>query len=93
MVAILEAIMPTMFKITKWNTALAPIAIFVIMAWLFTTRGLATVVALAKLVIVMYLGLVIMVLIFWLILLLIGELRDMQRLLKRACSLGSLDAF
>jgi len=73
MVAVLEAVMAAMFKITKWITSLAPLAIFAIMAWLFASQGLATVVALAKLVAVMYLGLAIMVAIFWLILLAIGE--------------------
>ena len=73
MVAVLEAVMAAMFKITKWITSLAPLAIFAIMAWLFASQGLATVVALAKLVAVMYLGLAIMVAIFWLMLLAIGE--------------------
>ena len=73
MVAVLEAVMAAMFKMTKWITALAPLAVFAIMAWLFATQGLATVVALAKLVAVMYLGLAIMVVIFWLMLLAIGE--------------------
>ncbi|NEV00482.1 dicarboxylate/amino acid:cation symporter [Bradyrhizobium uaiense] len=73
MVAVLEAVMAAMFKMTKWITSLAPIAVFAIMSWLFATQGLATVVALAKLVAVMYLGLAIMVVIFWLILLAIGE--------------------
>jgi dicarboxylate/amino acid:cation (Na+ or H+) symporter, DAACS family len=73
MVAVLEAVMAAMFKITKWITSLAPLAIFAIMAWLFATQGLATVIALAKLVAVMYLGLAIMVAIFWLMLFLIGE--------------------
>jgi dicarboxylate/amino acid:cation (Na+ or H+) symporter, DAACS family len=72
-VAVLEAVMAAMFKMTKWITALAPVAVFAIMAWLFATQGLATVVALAKLVAVMYLGLAVMVVIFWLILLAIGE--------------------
>ncbi|MCC8967498.1 dicarboxylate/amino acid:cation symporter [Bradyrhizobium sp. Pear76] len=73
MVAVLEAVMAAMFKMTKWITSLAPIAVFAIMSWLFATQGLATVVALAKLVAAMYLGLAIMVVIFWLILLAIGE--------------------
>lgn len=70
-IAVLEAV--AMFKITKWITSLAPIAIFAVMAWLFATQGLATVVALAKLVGVMYLGLAVMVMIFWLMLFAIGE--------------------
>jgi len=73
LVAVLEAVMAAMFKVTEWITALAPVAIFAVMAWLFATQGLATVAALAKLVIVMYVGLAIMVLIFWGMLLAIGE--------------------
>ncbi|NVO12791.1 MAG: dicarboxylate/amino acid:cation symporter [Rhodoplanes sp.] len=72
-VGALEAIMLAMFKITRWITATAPVAIFAIVAWLFASQGLATVTALAKLVLVMYLGLVLMVLVFWLMLLAIGE--------------------
>jgi DAACS family dicarboxylate/amino acid:cation (Na+ or H+) symporter len=73
LVSALEAIMMAMFKITKWITSTAPIAIFAIVAWLFASQGLATVMALAKLVLIMYLGLVIMVLVFWLMLKMIGE--------------------
>ncbi|MDC7789460.1 dicarboxylate/amino acid:cation symporter [Rhodoplanes sp. TEM] len=72
-VALLEAVMLAMFKITRWITATAPVAIFAIVAWLFASQGLATVTALAKLVLVMYLGLVVLVLVFWLILAAIGE--------------------
>ena len=73
MVAVLEAVMAAMFKMTRWITALAPLAVFAIMAWLFATQGLATVLALGKLVAVMYLGLAILVAIFWVMLLVIGE--------------------
>lgn len=72
-VGALEAIMLAMFKITRWITATAPVAIFAIVAWLFASQGLATVLALGKLVLVMYLGLVLIVLVFWLMLLAIGE--------------------
>ncbi|WP_244670704.1 dicarboxylate/amino acid:cation symporter [Rhodoplanes elegans] len=72
-VALLDAVMQAMFKITRWITSTAPIAVFAIVAWLFASQGLATVTALAKLVLVMYLGLAILVLVFWLILAAIGE--------------------
>jgi dicarboxylate/amino acid:cation (Na+ or H+) symporter, DAACS family len=71
-IAVLEAVMTAMCKITRWTTSFAPIAIFAIWAWLFATQGLATMVALATLVGVMYLGLAIMIVIFWLMLLAIG---------------------
>ncbi|RAI45549.1 dicarboxylate/amino acid:cation symporter [Rhodoplanes roseus] len=72
-VATLDAVMLAMFKITRWITSTAPLAIFAIVAWLFASQGLATVMALAKLVLVMYLGLALMVGVFWLMLLAIGE--------------------
>lgn len=40
MIAVLEAVIAAMFKITRWITNLAPIAIFAVMAWLFATQGL-----------------------------------------------------
>jgi len=72
-VNLLQAVLATMFRITSWIVALAPLAIFAIMAWLFATQGLGTITALAKLVGLMYLGLLVMVLCFWVILALLGE--------------------
>ena len=65
--------MATMFRVTGWIIAVAPLAIFAIMAWLFATQGLATIAALAKLIGLMYLGLIVMVLVFWVVLLLLRE--------------------
>jgi Na+/H+-dicarboxylate symporter len=53
--------------------ALSPLAIFAIMAWLFATQGLATIAALARLIGLMYLGLIVMVLACWLVLALLRE--------------------
>ncbi len=72
-IMLLEAVMATMFRVTGWIVALAPLAIFAIMAWLFATQGLATIVALARLIGLMYLGLIVMVLCFWVILLALRE--------------------
>ena len=72
-VALLQAVMATMFRITGWIIALAPFAIFAIMAWLFATQGLGTIAALAKLIGLMYVGLILMVAVFWVVLALLGE--------------------
>jgi len=55
----LGSVLAVMFKITHWIVALAPIAVFGVVAWLFATQGSATVWALAKLIGVMYLGYII----------------------------------
>ncbi|MEA9390117.1 dicarboxylate/amino acid:cation symporter [Acerihabitans sp. TG2] len=73
MVDMLDALMAAVFKMTDWIISLSPIAIFAIIAWLFATKGLGTLVALIKLVGVMYLGLAILMLVFALILRLAGE--------------------
>ena len=72
-VGLLEAVLATMFRVVSWIIALAPLAVFALMAWLFSTLGIATIGALAKLIGLMYLGLVIMVLVFWVVLALLGE--------------------
>ena len=72
-VNLLEAVLATMFRITGWIVATAPLAIFAIMAWLFASQGLGTITALAKLVGLMYLGLLVMVACFWVVLVLLGE--------------------
>jgi DAACS family dicarboxylate/amino acid:cation (Na+ or H+) symporter len=72
-VALFEAVMATMFRITGWIVAVAPLAIFAIMSWLFATQGLGTITALAKLIGLMYVGLIVMVLCFWVVLALMGQ--------------------
>jgi dicarboxylate/amino acid:cation (Na+ or H+) symporter, DAACS family len=72
-VALLEAVLGTMFRITGWIIALAPVAIFAIMSWLIATQGVATIAALARLIGLMYVGLLIMVLCFWVVLALLRE--------------------
>jgi dicarboxylate/amino acid:cation (Na+ or H+) symporter, DAACS family len=56
MAGVLASVLAVMFRITNWIIALAPIAVFGVIAWLFATQGSVTVWALAKLVAVMYLG-------------------------------------
>ena len=67
-VGLLEAIMAAMFRLTRWIIALSPLAILAIMAYPFATQGLAAVLGLAKLVGLMYVGLVIEIGIFCVIL-------------------------
>ena len=73
MVVLMEAVLATMFRVTGWIIALSPLAIFAIMAWLFATQGMASIIALTRLIGLMYLGLLIMVLCCWLVLALIRE--------------------
>jgi DAACS family dicarboxylate/amino acid:cation (Na+ or H+) symporter len=72
-VGLLEAVLAAMFRVTGWIVALAPLAIFAIMSWLFATQGLKTLTALAELVGLMYLGLAFMVVVFWVMMALLGE--------------------
>jgi DAACS family dicarboxylate/amino acid:cation (Na+ or H+) symporter len=72
-VAIMEGVLAAMFRLTQWIIALAPLAIFGIMAWLFATQGTATIFALAKLIGLMYLGLAIVVVLFCIMMILMGE--------------------
>jgi dicarboxylate/amino acid:cation (Na+ or H+) symporter, DAACS family len=72
-VMLFEAVLATMFRVTGWIIATAPVAIFAIMAWLIATQGLATIAALARLIGLMYVGLLIMVLCCWLVLALLRE--------------------
>lgn len=72
-VMLMEAVLAAMFRVTGWIIVLSPLAVFAIMAWLFATQGTAAVTALAWLIGTMYLGLLLMVLCFWVVLALLGE--------------------
>jgi dicarboxylate/amino acid:cation (Na+ or H+) symporter, DAACS family len=54
---LLENLAQAMFLMTKWIVAIAPIAVFAIMTGLAATQGSATLLALAKLIGTLYLGL------------------------------------
>jgi len=73
LIDVLDALMAAIFKLTGWIIALSPIAIFAIISWLFATQGIATIVSLIKLVGVMYLGLALLMVLFWGLLKAIGE--------------------
>jgi len=73
LVAVLDALMGAVFKVTDWIIAVSPIAIFAIIAWLFATQGGGTILALVKLVGTMYLGLGVLLVLFWVLLKAVGE--------------------
>ncbi|WP_245621088.1 dicarboxylate/amino acid:cation symporter [Paraburkholderia ferrariae] len=73
LVAMLDALMGAVFKVTDWVIAVSPVAIFAIIAWLFATQGVGTIVALVKLVGTMYLGLGVLFVLFLVLLKIIGE--------------------
>lgn len=70
---VLEGLMQAMFKLTQGIVATAPIAVTGIMAWVFATQGLRVLVAMAKLIGLMYLGLFIIGVVFLIIVKMLGE--------------------
>lgn len=70
---VLDGIMGAMFKLTQGIVATAPLAVAGIMAWVFATQGVKVLLAMAKLVCLMYLGLLIISLVFLVIVKLLGE--------------------
>jgi dicarboxylate/amino acid:cation (Na+ or H+) symporter, DAACS family len=72
-VDVLEALMDAMFKLTGWIIALSPIAVFGLIAYLFATQGLHTILALGELIVLEYVGLGCMVVIFWIMMRALGE--------------------
>lgn len=81
---VLDALAEAMFRITKAIIQLAPIAILAIMAWLAATQTSSTIVSLAKLIGLMYLGLAIIVVLFWgaLLLIRVPPLQTTRRLIE-----------
>jgi DAACS family dicarboxylate/amino acid:cation (Na+ or H+) symporter len=73
MVDVLEAILHAMFRLTRWIIALSPLAILALMGFLFATQGLNAVLALGKLIGLMYVGLAIEIGIFWMMLKAMGD--------------------
>lgn len=72
-VGFMETVLAAVFLMTRWIIALSPLAVLAIMSWIFATQGLTVFLALLKLIGLMYLGLFLMVVVFWSIMLLIGE--------------------
>jgi DAACS family dicarboxylate/amino acid:cation (Na+ or H+) symporter len=73
MVDVLEAILHAMFRLTRWIIPLSPLAILALMGFLFATQGLNAVLALGKLIGLMYVGLAIEISIFWMMLKAMGD--------------------
>ena len=71
--SLLDAFAAAMFTLTRWIVSLSPIAVFAVMAWLAATQGTRVLLALARLVALMYLGLAIVVVVFWFVLLWLRE--------------------
>jgi DAACS family dicarboxylate/amino acid:cation (Na+ or H+) symporter len=72
-VAMLEGVMAAMFRLTGWIIAVSPLAVFGLMAYLFATQGMQTIVGLGKLIVLEYVGLFIMVGIFWVMMVALRE--------------------
>jgi DAACS family dicarboxylate/amino acid:cation (Na+ or H+) symporter len=60
-VNLLESLFDAIFRLTNWIVKLAPFAVFAVAAWFAATQSFAVVIALSKLVGLMYLGLFIVV--------------------------------
>jgi DAACS family dicarboxylate/amino acid:cation (Na+ or H+) symporter len=73
MVDVLDTLMQAMFKLTQGIVATAPVAVCGIMAWVFATQGSKVLLAMAKLIGVLYLGLGIITIIFLIIVKCLGE--------------------
>ncbi|MGI6091822.1 MAG: dicarboxylate/amino acid:cation symporter [Negativicutes bacterium] len=72
-VNVLEGIMEAMFKLTKGVVATAPLAVAGIMAWVLATQGGKVLYAMAKLIGTFYIGLLVIVLIFWVLVYFLGH--------------------
>ena len=73
MVDVLETLMQAMFKLTKGIVATAPIAVAGIMAWVIAVHGPRVLMAMVKLIGVLYLGLGIITIVFLILVKLLGE--------------------
>lgn len=73
LINVLESVMEAMFTLTKGVIATSPYAVAALMAWMFATQGVTTIIALAKLVGTMYLGLFLLLCIFMVIVAILGE--------------------
>lgn len=68
-----EGVLDAMFKMTEGIIKTSPFAVAAIIAWVMATQGLALLIAMAKLVGVLYIGLFVVIFVFGVILYLIGE--------------------
>src|ERR1700680_2664033 len=70
---VLAGVQVAMMQMVRWIIALAPIAIAAVMGWLFASQGTTVLIALAKLVGSLYVGLIAVVFVMWLLLLAIRD--------------------
>lgn len=68
----LESLLAGMFKVTKGVVATAPLAVAGILAWVMATAGGTVLMAMAKLIGVLYLGLILVMVLFWILLACMG---------------------
>ena len=73
MVDVLDTLLQAMFKLTGGIVATAPVAVCGIMAWVFATQGSKVLLAMAKVVGVLYLGLAVITVVFLILVKLLGE--------------------
>ncbi len=71
-VNVLEGVMEAMFKLTKGVVATAPVAVAGIMAWVFATQGGKMLWAMAKLIGTLYIGLLFVMVVFWVVVYFLG---------------------
>lgn len=72
-VRFLEGILETMFHLTHIIISLAPIAVAAIMSYIFSTQGWGLILGMGKLILTMYLGLLIMLVAFWIVMYFLKE--------------------
>ncbi|MBP2641901.1 MAG: sodium:dicarboxylate symporter [Firmicutes bacterium] len=82
-IKILEGVMQAMFKLTEGIIATAPVAVAAIIAWVVATQGTKLLLAMAKLVGTLYIGLFIIMLIFAVLVSLMG-MRPLETIKKVA---------
>ncbi len=72
-VDVLETIMNSMFSLTHGIITVSPVAVAGIMAWVFASQGIKVLIAMAKIIGLMYLGLFIIALVFLVLVKALGE--------------------
>jgi len=65
--AVLNGIMQAMFRLTQGVVATAPVAVAAIMAWVVATQGTKLLIAMGKLIGVMYIGILVVMVLFWIV--------------------------
>ncbi len=67
----LEGVLESMFKLTKGVVSTAPVAVAAIIAWVVASQGTKLLLAMGKLIMVFYVGIFVLMGVFWIILLLL----------------------